>query len=218
MSLRSGSPTGPTLETVGERLNELLVAAVAVVRERFDGPVAYAAGRWERVDWDLFDDVGLDYYRDGQSDDEYAQGLRDAAAHGKPVRVYEIGCCTYEGADKRGGTGWMVLDEWNDDGPAWVDGAPPERSEATQARYLQEQMAIYEAEGVDAAFVFTFSQPYLTHDSVDAQHDVDRASYSLTKLYRADTERGQQFPPWEPKESFHALASIFAGFAAARAA
>src|SRR5262249_15341019 len=53
-------------ELVGElsaRVNEFLRDAVTVVRERFGGRVTYAAIALERVDWALFDIVGVDLYR-----------------------------------------------------------------------------------------------------------------------------------------------------------
>lgn len=216
--LRDGEPPEPSIEIVGERLNSMLRSVAGTVRQHFRGPVTYAAGRWEAVDWDMFDSVGLDYYRQEQTDQQYAEGLREAATHGKPVGVLEIGCCTFEGADKLGGMGWMLLDEWHEGGPRWVDGEPPERSESTQALYLKNQLDIFVAEDVETVFVFTFSQPYVTHDPVDPARDFDRACFSLTKLYSEDSERGQQLPPWEPKEAFYTLAGYFAGFAAAAAA
>ena len=51
----------------GKRLNAFLAKAVAVVRERFHGQVTYASGPWEKVDWQLFDLVSVNYYRDAQN-------------------------------------------------------------------------------------------------------------------------------------------------------
>lgn len=209
VSLRSGGAPQPTLEEVSAGVNKMLEQQVAVVRAVFNGPLTYAAGRWERVDWSLFEMVGLDYYRQEQTDAEYAQGLRDAAKHGKPVAVLEVGCCTYEGADEKGGMGWTVLDEWQEGGARWVSGSPPQRSEATQARYVTDQFDVYVREKIDAAFVFTFTAPYHAHDPENPARDFDMACFGITKLYSEDTPRGRSTPPWEPKQAYYALSDYF---------
>jgi hypothetical protein len=217
VSLRKGAPQSPTLEQVAEQVNSFLHRAVDLVRASFGGPLTYAAGVWEHVDWTRIDMVGLDYYRQSQTDEQYAQGLRDAARHGKPVGVLEFGCCSYVGADKEGGMGWMLLDEWRDGGAAWVSGKPPVRSEATQGRYIADQMDIFVRESVDAVFVFTFAAPYLTHNPDDPDRDFDMCSFSLTKLFEPQTPRGRSMPPWEPKEAFQSLARYFARFGSQQA-
>lgn len=209
VSLRSGGTPNPTLEQVADGVNKMLREQCAAVRAVFRGPQTYAAGRWERVDWNLFEMVGLDYYRQEQTDSEYAQGLRDAAKHGKPVAVLEVGCCTYEGADEKGGMGWTVLDEWEEGGARWVSGSPPRRSEATQARYLTDVFDVYVREKVDTAFVFTFTAPYHAHDPENPGCDFDMACFGITKFYAPDTPRGKAMPPWEPKQAYHALADYF---------
>ncbi|MFB9831685.1 hypothetical protein [Actinoallomurus acaciae] len=212
LALRTGETPSVPVTVVRDRTRSLLRKTVDVVRRGFGGPVTYAAGVWEEVDWEPFDIVGVDYYRAEQTDEEYAEGLRELGAHGKPVAVLEFGCCTYEGADRRGGMGWMDLDEWSEDGPRWVAGPRP-RSEATQARYLVDQLEIFQATGVDSAFVFTLVAPYLPHDPDDPVKDFDLCSYALVKtLDPADPQAGR-VPPWRPKESFHALANCYRALA-----
>lgn len=210
LSLRHGSVVEPTLESVSQDLNAFLASAAAVVRRSFGGAVTYAAGTWEDIEWSTFDVVGLDYYRQSQTDDEYKQGLRAARQHGKPVVVTEIGCCAYEGADLAGGTGFDLLDEWAEPGPRWKSGTPPIRSEATQADYLTRQLSVFMAEQVEGVFVFTLSAPYLYHDPDDPARDFDMTSFSLTKLFDARTPRGRQTPPWQPKEAFYAVGKAYA--------
>ena len=64
--------------------------------------------------------------------------------------------------------------------------------------------------GVDGTFVYTFVIPALTH-SEDPKKDLDMASYSLVKSC-ADNKHGTTYPemPWEPKESFRAVADYYA--------
>lgn len=209
-ALRRGEQVSPSVEVISRDLDRMLARSVDAVRSAFGGDVTYAAGTWEQVDWSRFDIVGLDYYRHGQSDADYAQGLRAAASHGKPVGVLEVGCCAYEGADQLGGFGWTALD-----GGAWKAGTPPVRNESTQARYLQDQLDIYLAEEVDNVFIFTFSTPYLFHDPDNPEHDRDMANYGLTKTFPPDTPRGRELPPWEPKESFRVVGEYYARFAEA---
>ena len=125
--------------------------------------------------------------------------------HNKPVIIGEFGCCTYQGAGDAGGWGWAIAD---------LSANPPQlkgnyvRDEGLQARELTDQLAILEDVGVDGAFVFTFVSPTLTYNE-DPTYDLDMASYSLVKSYAG--KHGVTYPdmPWEPKESFKAVADYF---------
>ncbi len=187
-------------------LNRFLADATKVVRESFKGQVSYASGVWENVDWSLFDIIGVDYYRDVATKNHYAEKLRKYAAMGKPLVVTEFGCCTYEGAEDKGGFGWAIVDRSQT--PPRLKGEY-KRSEETQAKLLIDSLDIFGAEDVDGAFVFTFVMPkYPYHE--DPQLDLDVASYSLVKNYIDG--HGKTYPdmPWEPKASFHALADYYA--------
>jgi len=83
------------------------------------------------------------------------------------------------------------------------------RDEGLQASELTDVLRIFESVGVDGAFVFTFVSPTLLYNE-DPRRDLDMASYSLVKSY-AD-KYGTTYPdmPWEPKESFKAVADYFA--------
>ena len=91
------------------RLNAFLAQATAIVREGFHGQLTYASGPWEAVDWVPFDFVGIDYYRDARNTSSYRQALRKYFTHGKPVVILEFGCCTYQGAEEKGGYGWAIV-------------------------------------------------------------------------------------------------------------
>ncbi|TBL75692.1 abortive infection protein [Paenibacillus thalictri] len=189
-----------------KRLNRFLSKAAAVVREHFHGSVTYASGTWENVDWTPFDYVGIDYYRDAHNKANYAVKLRDYFKHGKPVIVLEFGCCTYQGAEDKGGYGWNIVDR---------SAVPPQlkgnfvRDEAMQARQISELLDIFEAEKINGAFLFTFvsvTYPYNEQTS----YDLDKASYSVVKTYTDQTGTAYNGMPWEPKASFHAVADYYA--------
>ncbi len=195
----------------GRRLNRLLAKAVAVVREHFHGPVTYAAGSWEKVDWTPFDFVSVDHYRDASNENNYVAQLRDFFRHGKPVFITEFGSCTYTGAKDKGGVGWAIVN-WATDPPMLVDEFT--RDEWEQAGYLRDLLGIFQHEDVEGAFVFTFvNTGYPTSDEPDL--DLDMASYSLVKTY-AD-RHGTRYPDmtWEPKEAFDTVARIYAGITGA---
>ena len=84
------------------------------------------------------------------------------------------------------------------------------RDEALQARELIKTLSILDAAGVDGAFVFTFVFPIYKHDS-DPRYDLDIVSASLVKSFGGG-KPGTTYPdmPWEPKESFRAVAGYFA--------
>ncbi|GAB2804392.1 hypothetical protein GCM10027176_06670 [Actinoallomurus bryophytorum] len=185
--------------TLTAKVNEFLAEAAAAVRGRFGGQVTYASGTWEDVDWTPFDIVAVDAYRDESNAGGFAGELRRRVTSGKPVVVTEFGCCTYRGAAGRGGTGWMIVDR--DAEPLRIDGAYV-RDESEQVTYLRELLEIFEQEGVDGAFWFTFAGYGLPHRA-DPEHDLDLGSYGVVKV-------GEDGVSQKPKEVFHALAAAYA--------
>jgi hypothetical protein len=187
------------------RLNAFLARAAAVVRESFHGQLTYASGPWEKVDWTPFDFVGVDYYQDAANKASYRQRLRGYLTLGKPVVVLEFGCCTYQGAEEKGGYGWNIVDR--DATPRRLRGTFV-RDEEGQSRYLMELLDIFREEQVDGAFVFTFVMPSYPY-SDEPSHDLDMASYSLVKTYQNQTGQTYEGMPWEPKESFRQIARYY---------
>ncbi|KIF74548.1 hypothetical protein QR77_12270 [Streptomyces sp. 150FB] len=198
-----------SLAEVPARVNDFLGEAVRTVRARFGGKVSYASLPFENVDWTPFDIISSDA---GYRSVEVAEGFREAfaafAAQGKPVAVTEFGCTTHTGAAGKGGHGDLIV-EWGADGtPVRLDGDYP-RDEDEQAAYLRELLDIFDAAGVDTAFVNTFARYDLPHR--EAPHeDFDRASYGVVKVLEGRT--GHTYPglPWEPKAAFAALADRYA--------
>ncbi|MEV5711060.1 hypothetical protein [Actinoallomurus sp. NPDC052274] len=206
-ALVSGDPAVyATMREVPARVNAFFAETVAAARKRFGGRITYAAGPWEDIDWTPFDLVGVDAYRAEENADRYVGELRAHFRHGKPVAVTEFGCCTYRGAAARGGIGWTIADREADR----LDGVYV-RDEAEQATYMRELLEIFEREGVDSAFWFTFAGYSLPHRAGDPIHDLDLASYGVVKVL--ETGHGTTYPDqtWEPKESFHTLAAAYAG-------
>lgn len=190
----------------GKRLGVFLAKAVATVRERFHGQIAYASGPWEKVNWQLFDLVSVNYYRDAQNARWYRQGLQQYYKHGKPVAITEFGCCTYEGAEAKGAAGWGIIDTSNERRkvkPGF------RRSEETPARYLAELLDIFQQEPVEGAFVFNFAAYNLT-TSDNPEFDLDLASYGVVKVL-PDDEKGTIYTdmPWEPKKAFQVVAEEY---------
>jgi len=69
-------------------------------------------------------------------------------------------------------------------------------------------LEVFETEGVDAAFVYTFARYDLTHRAA-AHEDFDRVSAGVVKVLEGRC--GQRYPdmPWQPKAAFTALAEIY---------
>jgi hypothetical protein len=198
------------LGEISRELGAFLAEAAVAVRAHFGGRLTYAAGPWEYPDWAPFDLVGVDAYRDAGNAEKFADELRTRLAYGKPLAVTEFGCCTYRGAAERGGTGWTILDDSTE--PPCLDG-DYERSEAEQVQYLRDLFEVFEAEGVDSAFWFTFVNERAVHRADDPRRDLDMASYSVVKTLPAGVRDAAAYPGfgWEPKEVFHALAEAYRG-------
>lgn len=193
----------PFLLIVNRRLNRHLSDVVRIARARFDGPLTYSAGSWESVQWDLFDLVGVNLYRDRWNERTYTADLRRLRRFGKPVIITEFGCSTFEGAARQGGGGWMIVDF--DADPSVVKPGHV-RSERVQATYLDELLNLYVAEAIDGAYVFDFMQATFGHSS-DPALDLDMASYGLVKVRPAGLT--DTCMAWERKAAFHVVAGHY---------
>jgi hypothetical protein len=189
------------------KLNGFLAATAEAARSRFAGPLTYASGIWEPVDWSVFDIVATDAYRDASNAGTFRSELRKRLQHGKPLAVTEFGCCGYAGAADRGGMGWAIIDASTD--PPRLDGDYV-RDESEQVRYLEELTAIFAEEGVDLAFWFTFAGYPLVYDP-EARRDLDMASYGVVRMLPAGPGSGYDGLGWEPKLAFRALAQAVTG-------
>jgi hypothetical protein len=192
----------PLLPLFNQRLNRYLARALSVVRPIFGGRVTYAAGSWEKVDWKDFDLIGVNLYRDRSNTAGYRGALGKLVETTKPVVITEFGCCTYEGAQTKGGGGHTIID-WHQVPP--VLKGNPRRSEQAQAGHLSELIEIFQEEGVEGAFVYAFSEPSNPF-SASPRHDLDTASYGIVKTLPA--VEGES-PRWEPKEAFYEVARRF---------
>lgn len=194
------------LTGLSEQVNEFLARAVAVVRARFGGRVTYASVPLERVDWAPFDIVSVDAHRSKEVADIYQEGIRSLVAAGKPVAITEFGVTPYRGAADLGARCGEIV-EYDGDVPVRLNGAYV-RDEEEQARYFRELLAVFEAEGVDAAFACTFVCYGLVHRA-DPREDLDMASWGVVKVL--ENGSGATYPglPWEPKAAFGALADCY---------
>jgi hypothetical protein len=198
-TIRSGSHNRP--------LNAFLREAHDATRQVFKGNITYASAPIESVDWNLFDFVSIDHYRGASTRHSFTDRLQPYFAWNKPVIITEVGCCTYQGAEKAGGMGFLIADITKH--PKQLKGEYI-RDEDLQARELTELLTLLDQTGVDGTFVYTFVAPLYPHRE-DPKYDLDMASYALVKSH--DHRHGVTCSdlPWEPKKSFYAVARFFSG-------
>ncbi len=200
-------------------LNAYLAETAAAVHKVYRGPITYASIPFEQVNWSPFDFIGVDHYRATRIRDRYAAMLKPLLAIGKPVVVMEVGCCTYQGAEAAGGQAFNIIDTKSlilHQIPLLGRLVRPRlkglyvRDEALQAREVIESLSELDQAGVQGAMVFTFVFP-TNPTSDNPRYDLDMASYSVVKSYTGG-KHGATYPdmPWEPKESFDALAKYYA--------
>ncbi|WP_225823665.1 abortive phage infection protein [Streptomyces naphthomycinicus] len=183
------------------RLDRFTAKAAAVGRSVFRGRLGYAAAQDDEVDWRLFDIVGIDYYSYFPHRADHVRELSRHLRWGKPVAVTEFGTCAYVGAPRTAGMGWDVVDRDKNE----IKGDLV-RSERTQAAYLTRLLDAFSTMDLYAAMAFEFVTPDAPHRPGDPRHDLDMASYAVTKPLEdrpGDPASGWH---WEPKEAFHALA------------
>ncbi|MEU0883838.1 hypothetical protein ABZ345_34985 [Lentzea sp. NPDC005914] len=184
----------------GKRLNEFLVKAVAVVRAEFRGRLTYACIQFERVDWSLFDVMSFELIRSAEVADQFPAAVRSLVAQGKPVAITGFGTAAWKGSGAVAPRSMEIV-EHHEGLPVRVkDGYV--RDEDEQAGYLRELLEIFEAERVDAAFVYMFALNNYPHRPDEPSRDLDMASPGIVKVYD-DLH-------WEPKAAFGAVAEVYA--------
>jgi hypothetical protein len=192
---------------VPARINDFLGKAAALVRDRFGGKISYASIPFEGVDWTPFDVISVDAYRSAEIADRYRDDIRALVAQGKPVAITEFGSATYRGAADRGARGGMIV-EWDDKiTPIRLDGDYL-RDESEQVTYLRELLDIFDAEGVDTAFVYTFANFHLPHRS-GPRADLDMAGYGVVKVLEDGPGHAYPDMAWEPKAAFTMLGEYY---------
>jgi hypothetical protein len=199
-----------------EPLRAFLAEAAASVRRVYSGPVSYSAQPFERVDWDHFDVVGVNYYRQqAPTTDQYLTRIQ---ATGKPVAITEFGF-----ASCRDGDDPKFLSTFNAAPLSLLGMQVPvvrqltrprvrtvyPRDEQAQARLLIDQLQLLDRAGVDRAFVVSFSFPLAPYCE-DPNHDLDASSLSIVRALPRG-QHGTTYPDvgWEPKEAFHAVARYY---------
>jgi hypothetical protein len=187
---------------IHKNLNLFLKEATEKIKTHFKGKLTYASGTWEKVDWSLFDIVGIDHYRASYNKSFYTKQLTGYNKFNKPVAVLEFGCCAYKGAENKGPTGWAITAVVN--GQRVIKGNYL-RDETIQASYITELLDILIQENVYAAFVFTFINPMYKYKN-DSGLDLDMASYGIVKPV---DETAYKELPWIPKEAFYRLADYY---------
>jgi hypothetical protein len=194
---------------VSRRINGFLGEALTVVRERFGGRVTYACIPFEGIDWTGFDIVAMELIRSAEVADRYREGVRSLVAQGKPVAITGFGSAAWRGAGDVAPRAMEIV-EYDEDGvPVRLDGEYA-RDEEGQATYLRELLEIFDAEGVDSAFVFLFSlEGFWYRPDGDPRDDLDLASPSIVRML--EDGRGTTYPdlPWEPKAAFAAVATSY---------
>jgi len=207
-------------------LNDFLTKANSAVRFVFHGQVTYASLVWEKVDWSLFDYVGVDHYRAAKIEDKYVEMLKPSFSYGKPVVNTEFGYATSHGGPLEAGFlssaglgGEQIVDFWSQflhyTIPVLGRFIKPHlngehtRDEAWQAQKLVETLSILDQAGVDGAFISQFESQINPYND-DPRHDLDMASTSLVKYYEGG-RRGKAYPEmnWDPKESFGTVAAYY---------
>jgi hypothetical protein len=200
---------GTDREALESALDGHLARAEAIARSRFHGKIAYAAGMWEPVRWNLrFDLVGLDLYVRPIDTFQIKQLIEQHVRVGKPTVVTEYGCVTHPGGLDAFGAD--VVD-WNAQPPRLICGV--ERSEEAQADGIARQFAAISASGAKGAFCFVFLEPRY-YETADGD-DLDAASFGVVRAVNTPAPDGSPRITWNAKAAFRRLAELHRSAASA---
>ena len=201
-----------------EPLNDLLGEVSTAVRQVFDGQVMYRSLVWEQVDWTLFDLIGVDHYWGETIKDRYIDMVEPLFANAKPVINTGFGFNTTTAPvtgmlSTVGDTPYVA--QFLHQQPVIGRFIRPklkvihERSEATQAGRLVDNLKLLDEAGFSGTFMDTFIYPINPY-SDSPKYDLDRANSTLVK-YFDDGRHGATYPDmrWEPKAAFRAVAEFY---------
>jgi hypothetical protein len=188
-----------------KRLNKFLFQTVSEVKKHFHGKISYASGTWEKINWNLFDFAGFDYYRGSYNKSVYIKELQKFKKLLIPVIITEFGCCSYKGAEDKGAMGWAIID-WSKKIPE-LNGNYI-RDEEVQSQTILELLNIYNGNEIGGAFVFTFASYNCIYNKT-AKYDLDMASFGIVKVTQDGSKAIYKDVPWVPKLAFNSIAEFY---------
>lgn len=189
------------MREAGAKLNAFLAEAAGVVRRHFHGKLTYACIPFENPDWTLFDVRSFELIRSAEVADVYAESIRNVVAQGMPVAITGFGTAAWRGSGAVAPRSMEIV-EHDETGRAVRVKDGYVRDEEEQATYLREVLETFEAEGVDAAFVYMFALASHPHRPGEPERDLDMAGPGIVKVHDDGT--------WEPKAAFGAVAEVYA--------
>jgi nitrogen regulatory protein PII-like uncharacterized protein len=190
---------------INKELNSFLAESAAAARDNFKGEITYASGQWEKINWDLFDIISINYYRNRFNSFNYRRRIRKLAEKGKKLAVTEFGCCSYKGADKKGARGYAVVD-YNGTRPRLKKNY--RRDESIQSDYLVDLLNIYSSENVYAVFIYTFISRRAVYN-IKEQFDLDMANFGLIKVLLPEPVDLSAPYLWEKKKAFEEVSKFY---------
>jgi len=190
---------------IKNELNNFLHKAVETARQYFKGEITYASGHWEKINWELFDLISVNFYRDKFNAWIYRYTVRGMVRKGEKAAITEFGCCCYKGAQQRGAWGYKIVD-WNNSKPKLNN--IYERDEDVQANYLIDLLNIYEQENIYASFVYTFVAPKARFNIIP-EFDLDMANFGIIKVLPDESNNPGIPYRWERKKAFYELAKYY---------
>lgn len=137
-------------ENVQNNLSSALKKIVEAIKEKFKGKIAYAAGNWEKVNWNLFDFVSDDLYLSRYVPaDDYFKILLELKEYNKPVVLTEFGTASCDGATISGADAWIEL----------MNNPKINVNEDEQVKGMEIQLDLIKKSDIDGCFVWTFFEP-----------------------------------------------------------
>ena len=158
-------------------LNLFLKELVKIARQHFEGEITYASGFWEKIDWSIFDFVGVNKYLGSWNKKTYLKELKELKKWKKPILITEFGCGSFKGASDLGPMSPFIIDRKKGE----IKGNYV-RDEEEQARYIKKLIKMFKKEKIKGSFVFTFIEPHYKY-SQNPKKDLDMASFNLVRVY-----------------------------------
>lgn len=172
------------IEKTDMKIKDFVETLRLVASKNFKGQITYASHPYEKINWDNFDIVAVNLYKNQWNDSNYVDELKKFKSFGKPVAITEFGTCAYKGSSKLGGSAYDIVDYRTKTIKKGII-----RDENEQAEYLKGLLGIYLKENIFATFIFDFKEEWKIH-SKNPEKDLDLSSFGIVKIL----EKGKVIP------------------------
>ena len=183
------------VKNIEKRLNNLIISLAKVSKKNFHGKITYASLPIEEINWNLFDIISINYYKNKWNKNNYSDKIQELRKINPKIAITEFGVCSYKGASEQGGSSYNIVNYKTKEVEKGIV-----RSEEEQSEYIKDLIKTYKKENVYASFIFDFKEEWKVY-SKNPKKDLDMASFGIIGIKKDDS--------FFKKKSFNVIKQLY---------